>query len=143
MIRLSGFLVAALFALFARQLPAGASGEPSITAFLARSAHTWNDGNLDAFMRAYEDSPDTVYMSAKGVVHGYAAIRAHYASHYGNGMGELSFSDISERRLGNNYALVLARWHLALKSGAHPSGNFSLLLHRSAAGWHIIEDDTP
>ena len=143
MIRSSRFVIAAVFGLIACRIPAGASDEPSITGFLVRSAHDWNHGNLDAFMRGYEDSPDTVYMSAKGVIRGYAAIRAHYASHYGSGMGALSFSDTSVRRLGNAYAVVLARWHLAMKSGAHPSGNFSLLLHRSATGWHIIEDVTP
>ncbi len=123
---------------------AATSGEPSITGFLVRSAHDWNHGNLDAFMRGYEDSPSTVYMSAKGVIHGYAAIRAHYASHYGaGGMGALSFSDTSVRRLGNAYAIVFARWHLAMKNGSHPSGDFSLVLHRSVTGWHIIEDYTP
>ena len=143
MIRPSAFFIAAAFFLLAWRMPAAANTEPSITAFLVRSAHDWNHGNLDAFMRGYEDSPDTVYMSAKGVIHGYAAIRAHYAEHYGNGMGALSFTDMSVRRLGNSYAVVFARWHLALKTGAHPSGNFSLLLHRSPAGWHIIEDYTP
>ena len=140
---LSRFFYATLLVVLVCRLPAAAGGEPTITALLVRSAHDWNRGNLDAFMRGYEDSPDTVYLSAKGVVRGYAAIRAHYATHYGSGMGALSFSDMSVRRLGNTYAVVLARWHLAMKSGAHPSGNFSLLLHRSTAGWHIIEDCTP
>jgi hypothetical protein len=137
-------LTAALFAFGVCAGPvAAADGEQTITGLLQRSAHDWNHGNLDAFMRGYEDSPATVYMSRSGVIHGYAAIRAHYATHYGSGMGALSFSDLSVRRLGDDYAVVFAHWHLTMKSGAHPTGNFSLLLHRSAAGWHIIEDYTP
>jgi hypothetical protein len=144
MTRLFHFSLVALFAFGASTGAAvAANGERTIAGLLQRSAHDWNHGNLDAFMRGYEDSPATVYMSRSGVIHGYAAIRAHYATHYGSGMGALSFSDLSVRRLGDDYAVVFAHWHLALRSGAHPTGNFSLLLHRSAAGWHIIEDYTP
>jgi hypothetical protein len=113
-------------------------------AFLARSAESWNRGDLDGFMRGYENSPDTVYVSAKGIIRGYAAIRAHYAAHYGkSGMGVLSFSDLAVRPLGENYAVVLAHWHLGMSGGKRLSGVFSLVLHRSSAGWHIIEDCTP
>jgi ketosteroid isomerase-like protein len=141
-----------LFALVLGALPAtgfaspaaAAGGDPAIAALLTQSAAYWNGGKLDAFMRSYEDSPDTVYVSSKSVIHGYANIRAHYASHYGkSGMGALSFSDLAVRPLGPAYAVVVARWHLALANGAHPSGIFTLVLHRSSAGWHIITDHSP
>jgi hypothetical protein len=121
-----------------------ADDRSGITAFLAHSAQSWNHGDLDAFMRGYENSPATVYINAKGIIHGYAAIRAHYAAHYGkSGMGVLSFSDLSVRPLGESYAAILAHWHLAMSGGKHLTGVFSLVLHRSAAGWHVIEDCTP
>jgi len=115
-----------------------------VTGLLARSARAWNHGDLATFMRSYEDGPDTVYISAKSVIHGYAAIRAHYAAHYGHsGMGVLSFSELTVRPLGDDYAVAFARWHLALPGGAHPTGLFSLVLHRSAGAWHIIADHSP
>jgi ketosteroid isomerase-like protein len=115
-----------------------------VTGLLARSARAWNHGDLATFMRSYEDSPETVYISSTSVIHGYAAIRAHYAAHYGpSGMGELSFSELTVRPLGADYAVAFARWHLALPSGAHPTGLFSLVLHRSAGAWHIIADHSP
>jgi hypothetical protein len=124
--------------------PQSGADKPSITAMLAQSAYQWNHGNLEAFMRGYDDSPSTVYISSKGVIHGYAAIRAHYAAHYGkSGMGVLTFSDLSVRSLGSGYAVIVAHWHLAMSGGAHPTGPFSLLLHRTANGWRIIEDCTP
>jgi hypothetical protein len=121
-----------------------ANDQQSVAGMLTQSAYAWNHGDLDTFMRGYEDSPATVYVSAKGVIHGYTAIRAHYAANYGkSGMGILSFSGLSVRSLGTEYAVVVAHWHLAMTGGAHPTGVFSLLLHRSPSGWHIIEDCTP
>jgi hypothetical protein len=125
-------------------LPVLAASDDGIARFLTQSAYDWNHGNLDGFMRGYEDAPTTLYISSKTVIHGYAAIRAHYAGHYGTShMGALSFSDLSKRMLGPDYAIVVARWHLAMTDGTHPTGIFSLVLHRSPAGWHIIDDHTP
>jgi uncharacterized protein (TIGR02246 family) len=127
-----------------RPAAAASSDTSGVTYVLAESARAWNRGDLDSFMRGYENSPDTVYVSSKSVIHGYAAIRAHYAAHYGKtGMGTLGFSDQSVRALGNDYAVVVARWHLALAGGAHPTGLFSLVLHRSPSGWHIVTDHSP
>jgi hypothetical protein len=93
-------LTAALFAFGVCAGPvAAADGEQTITGLLQRSAHDWNHGNLDAFMRGYEDSPATVYMSRSGVIHGYAAIRAHYATHYGSGQFFGSLGTAARRRL--------------------------------------------
>ncbi len=123
--------------------PAFAAGNDGIDAFLGHTAYDWNHGNLDAFMRGYENAPTTLYISSTKVIRGYAAIRARYASHYGSSMGVLSFSDVTKRMLGTDYAVVVARWHLAMTNGTHPAGIFSLVLHRSPSGWHIIDDHTP
>jgi len=124
-------------------VPAFAAGDDGIDAFLNRTAYDWNHGNLDAFMRGYENAPDTLYISSTKVIRGYAAIRARYAAHYGGSMGVLSFSDLSKRMLGPDYAVVVAHWHLAMTNGTHPTGIFSLVLHRSSGAWHIIADHTP
>jgi hypothetical protein len=123
--------------------PAFAAGNDGIDAFLTQTAYEWNHGHLDAFMRGYENAPTTLYISSTKVIHGYAAIRARYASHYGSSMGVLSFSDLTKRQLGSDYAVVVAHWHLAMANGTHPTGIFSLVLHRSPSGWHIIDDHTP
>jgi ketosteroid isomerase-like protein len=118
--------------------------ERDMTALLTQSAYYWNHGNLDAFMQSYENSPDTAYVNSKTVIHGYANIRAHYAEHYGrSGMGALSFSGLSVRPLGPDYAVVVAHWHLAMRGGAHSTGIFSLVLHRGPSGWRIITDHSP
>jgi len=127
----------------AASTPAFAAGNDGINAFLTQTAYDWNHGNLDAFMRGYENAPTTLYISSTKVIHGYAAIRARYASHYGSSMGVLSFSDLTTRMLGPDYAVVVAHWHLAMTNGTHPTGIFSLVLHHASSGWHIIDDHTP
>ncbi len=137
--------LAFLVGLSAIARPAEANAvDPSIVRFLDASAYDWNHGKLDAFMTSYENAPTTEYVGAKGVTLGYAAIRAHYAAHYGKaGMGTLHFSDVTVRPLGAEYAVIVARWHLATANGSHPSGLFSLVLHRAPKGWRILVDHTP
>ena len=138
------FFTTIFVGLFANTMPAVADDDTvAITSMLTQSAHYWNHGNLDAFMRGYENASTTVYVSSKRVIHGYANIRAHYAEHYGIGtLPTLSISDIAVRPLGDRYAVVVARWHLAMHDGTHPTGIFTLVLHRTS-GWHIITDHTP
>jgi uncharacterized protein (TIGR02246 family) len=125
-------------------LSASASSDASaIRALLDNSAASWNRADLTAFMRSYEDSPQTTYINSHAVIHGYANIRAHYASAYHGAMGTLSISDIAVRLLGADHAVVIARWHLALPGGKTPSGLFSLVLHRSHGEWRIITDHSP
>jgi beta-aspartyl-peptidase (threonine type) len=142
--RLRAIWISTLLAITAASCtPAFAAGNDGIDTFLTQTAYDWNHGNLDAFMRGYENAPTTLYISSTNVIHGYAAIRARYASHYGSSMGVLSFSDLTKRMLGADYAVIVAHWHLAMTNGTHPTGIFSLVLHRSSSGWHIIDDHTP
>ena len=129
--------------LVATAAEARADETASINYVLQRSVVYWNAGQLDAFMRSYERSPATTYVNAKAVIRGYDSIRQHYASTYGAHPGTLSLSDLAIRPLGADYAVVVARWHLEMHDGSTPSGLFSLVLHRSASGWHIITDHSP
>lgn len=142
----------AIVAVGADSAPSGAApsnaadAQGGVAALLAQSAQAWNHGDLDTFMKTYENSPQTVYISAKTIVHGYAAIRARYAGHYEPGqMGTLSMTDLTVRPLGNDYAVATAHWHLTREKakGGNVGGLFSLVLHRNAQGWHIIADHTP
>ncbi len=140
-------LVVAVMSMCLGAEPAGAAGAQSgVATLLADSSKAWNRGDVDAFMKSYEDSPQTVYIGSKTIVHGYAAIRARYVGHYKPGqMGTLSVSDLAVRPLGTDYAVATARWHLAREKakGGDVGGIFSLVLHRHADGWRIITDHTP
>ena len=137
-------LVALSFCLRTAEAAATNDATAAIASLLRTSAGYWNDGKLDEFMKSYENSSTTTYVSSKSIIRGYEAIRAHYASTYRGGhTGTLSFSNLSVRPLGDEYAVVVARWHLAMHDGTRPSGIFSLVLHHGSSGWHIITDHSP
>ena len=109
--KLSGLLLVCLIAAFTT-IPAFATSDDGIDGFLRASASSWNGGDFDGFMRGYENAPTTLYISSKTIIRGYAAIRARYAAHYGTrNLGVLSFSDVTKRMLGTEYAVVIAHWH--------------------------------
>jgi len=118
----------------------------AIEATLAASAQAWSGNDLDAFMHCYEDAPDTAYVKAGGVVKGYRAIRDMYAARFGGAsgaLGQLSMETLDFTPLGPDYALVVGRYHLKpAKPGPEASGIFTLVFHKSAAGWRIISDHT-
>jgi uncharacterized protein (TIGR02246 family) len=120
----------------------------AVTKTLVESADAWSRGDLDAFMRSYEDGPDTRYVKRDGVVRGYRAIRDMYQARFGSdpgGLGRLSLEVIDFAPLGEGYALVTGRYHLLLRAQAQAQGGaatgiFTLVFHRSRAGWRIISD---
>jgi ketosteroid isomerase-like protein len=59
-------------------------------------------------------------------------------------MGKLDFSGLEVTLLGPDYANVVGKFHLArtAQGGGDASGVFTLLFHRTPAGWRIIQDHT-
>ena len=56
-------------------------------------------------------------------------------------MGTLAFSDLALRPLGPDDVLATGAWKLTRESDA-PHGRFTLIVHRTAAGWRIVYDHT-
>jgi uncharacterized protein (TIGR02246 family) len=108
-----------------------------IEALLSRSAAAWSAGDLDAFMECYEDAPDTVYVSSTQFVSGYAAIRAMYAERFGRTMDRLEFNVLQLKPIETSHVLVVGSFRVAGQSG-----NWSLLLRKTAQGWRISADHT-
>ena len=105
----------------------------------------WNRGDIDSFMRGYKDSPETTFIG-KTISRGYRPILERYKTAYATreGMGTLDFSELAVRMLGNDYAVVTGRYHLArsAQGGGEARGNFSLIFERENDGWRIILDHT-
>ncbi len=118
---------------------------PDIRQVLDNQQAAWNRGNIDAFMTAYEDSPETTFIG-KTVVKGYASVRANYHKRYPTpeAMGKLEFSEIEVKPLDSRHAYVTGRFHLARTDagGGEAAGIFSLLFEKKSAGWKIILDHT-
>ncbi len=111
----------------------------TIAAAMATSAAGWNAGDLDRFMAVYAD--DAVYVTARGVVRGKAAIAARYASSFtggGNTRGKLSFEMLVERPIDATHRVLIARWTLTGKETQ--SGYTTLVFARRGDGWRILTD---
>jgi len=120
---------------------------------LEQSATNWSAGNLEGFMECYEDSPDTVYLSAAQVVYGYRSIHDMYAQRLGmTGEGRaspaqpiqpLTMTLLQITRMGPEHALAIGRYALASADSVAPrAGIWSLVLHNTACGWRICADHT-
>lgn len=121
----------------------GASGEQDIRAVLEAQAAAWNKGDIDGFMRGYWESDELTFSSGGTVTRGWNATLRRYRTRYAtrDKMGQLTFSDLEVRMLGDDAALVLGRWQLRRKEDA-PGGIFTLVFRRMAGRWLIIHDHT-
>ncbi|MBD8547423.1 YybH family protein [Sphingomonas sp. CFBP 8760] len=111
----------------------------TIAAAMAASAAGWNAGDLDRFMAVYAD--DAVYVTARGVVRGKAAIAARYAPGFtggGNTRGKLSFAMLVKRPIDATHRVLIARWTLTGKETQ--SGYTTLVFARRDGHWRIVTD---
>jgi ketosteroid isomerase-like protein len=145
--RLSLLLVLAACIL---QVPASEAGPGSsgsaneaITAVLKRQQAYWNQGDVSSFMIGYWKSPDLTFAGSSGISRGWDSVLARYQRTYPDktAMGQLEFSELEVRLLGEKSALVLGKWHLRRSSG-DIGGVFSLVFQQFPDGWKIIHDHT-
>ncbi len=117
--------------------------EDAIRQLLAQQAADWNRGDVEAFMKAYENSSTTTFVGQK-VEYGYSAILERYKRLYTTpaAMGKLTFSDLAIRVLDSNYATATGNFHLdrTAAGGGNADGIFSHLLKNDPTGWKIILD---
>jgi uncharacterized protein (TIGR02246 family) len=117
--------------------------EAAIRHLLEQQTMDWNRGDVDAFMKAYEDSPETTFVG-QTVQYGYATIRDRYQKLYSSpaAMGNLTFTHLAIRVLDSGYAIATGNFHLERTGagGGNADGIFSLLLKQKPQGWKIILD---
>ena len=115
-----------------------------IRALLQKSEASWNRGDLAAFAADYEDTPDTTFIGRDITHGGTQAVLDRYRRGYPTreAMGTLTYSEIAVRPLGEDYALVTARFALKRTpaGGGDAAGRFTIVLHRTKSGWKIIHD---
>lgn len=120
-----------------------AASQTAIRHLMDQQAADWNRGDVDAFMKAYEDAPTTTFVG-KTVEYGYATIRERYKRIYPTpeGMGKLTFSNLAIRELNPTYAVATGNFHLerTTAGGGNADGIFSLVLKKDPQGWKIILD---
>ncbi len=121
------------------------SSEQAIRRVLTDQAQAWNQGDIDHYMTGYDNSPETTFIG-KTVRHGYQDVLRNYHERYPTreNMGTLTFTDLTVKLLGSDYASVTGQFHLkrTAAGGGDTSGVFSLLFERTRMGWKIVLDHT-
>ena len=123
--------------------PSESNVAAEIEAVLDQQVAAWNRGDLVGFMEGYARGADTRFASGADVTLGWEPVFARYQKRYGGGqgMGQLTFSDVDITPLGADSAQVFGRWRLE-RDGTSPNGLFTLLFRRLPAGWRIVSDHT-
>ena len=119
--------------------------EVAIRHLLDQQVADWNRGDVQAFMKGYEESPHTTFVG-QTVQYGYATILDRYRKLYQTpaAMGKLTFSNLAIRVLDANYASATGNFHLdrTPTAGGNANGIFSLLFRKHRVRWKIILDHT-
>ena len=131
--------------LLAAAAPAAAD-EAAVVAVLEGQQEAWNSGDLDAFLEGYQQDEQTTFLGSGGLQVGFEAVAARFRQNYGDRkqMGELSFSELKVRPLGEDHAIVVGNFRLERPpdGGGEAQGRFSLVMRKTDAGWKIIHDHT-
>jgi ketosteroid isomerase-like protein len=112
----------------------------SIRGLLNAQAAAWNRGDIDGYMAGYDRSDATMFVGTD-VTRGWTKVRDRYKAKYDTPakMGTLTFSDLDLRPLGENDVVVSGAWMLT-RAADTPHGRFTLIVHRTRAGWRIVYD---
>ncbi|HSR50067.1 MAG TPA: nuclear transport factor 2 family protein [Acidobacteriota bacterium] len=124
---------------------AAPGGEEQILQMLHQQAEDWNNGDLEAFMDGYWNSPDLTFYSGGSIERGWQSTLERYQRRYqseGREMGHLVFSDLKVEMISGEAAFVRGRWQLTLPDGSQPGGLFTLIIRRFADGWKVVHDHT-
>jgi beta-aspartyl-peptidase (threonine type) len=116
----------------------------AIRAVLDAQVAAWNKGDLVGFMKGYWENESLSFFSGSKKTSGWKATLERYQKKYqgeGKEMGKLTFKEVFIKMLGTDHALVRGGFHLQLKKD-EAKGLFTLIFHRTPAGWRIIHDHT-
>lgn len=141
-------LLAALLcgaSLFAQSNSTNHTPDHQIRQVLAAQVAAWNRGDIPGFMNGYANSVRTTFVGTS-IEHGWASILSRYLGKYPNrqAMGQLEFTGLEVRMLGDNHAVVTGYFNLtrSQSAGGNASGVFSLVFEKESGGWKIILDHT-
>ena len=118
-----------------------ADATTEITQLLKDQNAAWNSGDLEAFVRPYDDSGKLVFVSTV-VIRSPKELQERYEKKYKSGntdFGKLTFSELQVEQLAPNLARAWGRWRVE-QNNKQSSGWFTLILQKNGAQWQIIHD---
>jgi hypothetical protein len=113
----------------------------SIHKILEQQTISWNQGNIDEFMKGYWKSDSLMFIGKNGIDRGWQKTLSHYKKSYpdSSAMGKLSFDIILVKKLSTEYYYVVGKWMLKRNIG-DLDGYYNLLFKKINGHWFIIVD---
>ncbi len=115
--------------------------EKMIRAVLHDQTISWNEGNLEEFMKGYWNSDSVLFIGSSGPNYGYTTSLDYYKKHYPDAAarGVLSFEILQMKPLSVLYYFVVGKFHLERTIG-NAEGYFTLLFKKVKGKWMIVVD---
>lgn len=143
------FMIVALMTMMMMPWLGSAEGasksEQEIRRVMRQQEEDWNRGDVEAFMRGYVNSSETLFVGST-ITRGWQATLDNYRRRYSSRaqMGQLTFTIQEVRLLGRDHAFVLGAFRLQrdTAAGGEAQGKFTLTWTRTKGGWKILIDHT-
>ncbi len=117
--------------------PLVADTRPEITSALDYFAQIWNENDIEAIQGYYH--PDFVLVTDSGTfTRAQQVERIRSLVNDGGDRGELSYSDLVIRELGDTHALAYGHLALNFKDGSSLEGWFSTVFEKTPFGWKAL-----
>jgi ketosteroid isomerase-like protein len=124
--------------------PNNAADSAAIAACFKQQLNSWNEGDIEGFMKYYWNSDRLQFITIKGVNRGWDRVLENYQRAFPNkeAMGRLEFKTDEYRALGNQLYHTTGQW-VVHQQDSFRSGYFSLIWkYFPEEGWRIIIDHT-
>jgi uncharacterized protein (TIGR02246 family) len=112
-----------------------------ISEVLKKQNEAWNKGDLEGYVRPYDDSGDFVFVSST-IIRSPQKLKERYELRYKAGKadyGQISVSELEVQELAPGLARAWGRWKVAFER-TQITGLFTLILQKKAGEWRIIHD---
>lgn len=130
-----------LFCAFEETLNAQSADEKSILKILDEQTRSWNEGNLEQFVKGYWHNDSLMFIGQSGVTYGFQNTLNNYKKNYSDTakMGKLAFEIIKVQQLSGEYYFVVGKWFLK-RSVGDLKGHYTLLFRKINNEWVIVAD---
>lgn len=120
---------------------AQSSDEKYIRQLLKEQTESWNNNDLDGFMKGYWNNDSLLFVGKSGPNYGYQTTLSNYKKNYPDAaaMGTLRFDILQMKRLSVMYYFVLGKFYLDRTIG-DAQGHFTLLFKKIKGKWVIVSD---
>lgn len=115
--------------------------ESAIRELMDQQVDSWNSGDIEGYMSAYWQNERLTFIGSRGLTYGWKLTLDNYKKAYPDqsAMGELDFSIMEMKPLGEDHFYTIGMWQLNREKDTL-AGWFDLLWEKKAEGWRIISD---